>query len=89
MHSPKAPICADSMLTLIQKILATEDPNLQSVYTEFTKLEEVLEWKWPAMEVELLLGVVIAHALVSCVHALTYYVLMRLMCMISMICLQP
>ena len=70
MHSPNAPICADSMPTLIQTILATEDPNLRSVDTEFTKLEEVLEWKWTAMEVELLLGVVIAHALVLGVHAL-------------------
>ena len=89
MQSLKAFIYADSMSTLIQTILATEDPNLRSVYMEFTKLEEVLEWKRPAMEVELLVGVVKAHALVSRVHALTCYVLMSLLCMLPMICLRP
>ena len=89
VHSPKAPIYAISMPMLIQITMATNDPHMRGISVKCMKLAGVLEWMWPAMEVELLLGVVIAHALMSCVHALTYHVLMCLMCMFSMICLRP
>jgi hypothetical protein len=89
VQSPQAPIYAISMPTLIQITMATEDLNLRSVFAKCMKLEEVLERTWPAIGVELLLGVVIAHALMSCVHALTCHVLIRLLCMSSMICLRP
>ena len=66
-----------------------EDPNLPSVSTEPKELAAVLEWKWPAMEVTLLLGLVIAHVLMLHVRALTCYVMMCLLCMLMMFFLRP
>ena len=59
----RKPLRALHRLQSVDSVPALKVNGDQSVYTESTKMEEVLRWKWPVKEGTLLLRVVIAHVL--------------------------